>query len=178
MLNDWAIPPMSHFGVQCPGHEGAGVVVKVGKNVDGWKVGDRAGIKPLLDVCHNCEQCWNGKENYCQRALSTGHMVEGTYRQFLTSPARYTSRIPDGVPDEVAGPIMCSASTMHRALVDSGLKPGSWVVFPGGGGGVGIQGVQLAKYVPALSTMFEKLGGKVLMLMIRVFTGQWACVRS
>jgi D-arabinose 1-dehydrogenase-like Zn-dependent alcohol dehydrogenase len=45
-----------------------------------------------------------------------------------------------------SGPIMCSASTMHRALVDSGLKPGNWVVFPGGGGGVGIQGVQLAKY--------------------------------
>lgn len=33
---------------------------------------------------------------------------------------------------------------MHRALIDSGLKPGNWVVFPGGGGGVGIQGVQLA----------------------------------
>lgn len=34
---------------------------------------------------------------------------------------------------------------MHRALKDSNLKPGNWVVFPGGGGGVGIQGVQLAK---------------------------------
>lgn len=34
---------------------------------------------------------------------------------------------------------------MHRALIDSGLKPGNWVVFPGGGGGVGIQGLQLAK---------------------------------
>jgi len=40
---------------------------------------------------------------------------------------------------------MCSASTMNRALVDSGLKAGQWVVFPGGGGGVGIQGVQIAK---------------------------------
>jgi propanol-preferring alcohol dehydrogenase len=34
---------------------------------------------------------------------------------------------------------------MHRALIDSGLKSGQWVVFPGGGGGVGIQGVQLCK---------------------------------
>lgn len=34
---------------------------------------------------------------------------------------------------------------MHRALIDSGLKPSNWCVFPGGGGGVGIQGVQLAK---------------------------------
>ena len=62
MLNDWAVPPMSHFGVKCAGHEGAGVVVKVGaKCGPEWKVGDRVGIKPLLDVCHNCEACWNGR---------------------------------------------------------------------------------------------------------------------
>lgn len=147
MLNDWAVPPMSHFGTRCAGHEGAGVVVKVGARCGSeWKVGDRVGIKPLLDVCHNCTSCWDGRENYCAGAISTGLSSPGTYQQYLVSPAIYTSRIPDGVPDEVAGPIMCSASTMHRALVEADLKPGSWVVFPGGGGGVGIQGVQLARY--------------------------------
>ena len=40
---------------------------------------------------------------------------------------------------------MCSASTVYRSLVESRLQPGEWVVFPGGGAGVGIQGVQLAK---------------------------------
>lgn len=145
MLNDWALPPMSHFGTRCAGHEGAGVVVKVGSKAKGWKVGDRAGMKPIWDVCHSCEDCWIGRENYCQNGVHTGLLVNGTYQQYVASPAIYTSRIPDGVPDEVAGPIMCSASTMHRALVDSQLKPGNWVVFPGGGGGVGIQGVQLAK---------------------------------
>jgi propanol-preferring alcohol dehydrogenase len=34
---------------------------------------------------------------------------------------------------------------MVQSLEKSGLKPGQWAVFPGGGGGVGIQGVQLAK---------------------------------
>ena len=146
MLNDWVAPKMSEYGVRCAGHEGAGVVVKVGiKCQDLWKVGDRVGIKPFLDVCHNCEQCWNGRENYCVKPNYTGLMSPGTYQQYLVTPAIYTTRIPDGVPDEVAGPIMCSASTMHRALIDSGLKPGNWVVFPGGGGGVGIQGIQLAK---------------------------------
>lgn len=61
------------------------------------------------------------------------------------SPARYTSRIPEGVPDEIAAPIMCSASTMYRSLVESNLRPGDWAVFAGGGGGVGIQGVQMAR---------------------------------
>jgi propanol-preferring alcohol dehydrogenase len=85
-------------------------------------------------------------ENYCAKGVYTGLMSPGTYQQYLTSPAIYTSRIPDGVSDEVAGPIMCSASTMHRCLIDSGLKAGQWVVFPGGGGGVGVQGVMLAAY--------------------------------
>jgi len=49
------------------------------------------------------------------------------------------------VSDAVAGPIMCSASTMYRALNEASVQPGQWAVFPGGGGGVGIQGVQLAK---------------------------------
>ncbi|KAK5168371.1 uncharacterized protein LTR77_006941 [Saxophila tyrrhenica] len=106
MMNDWALPPMSAFGVRCAGHEGAGVVVKVGKAVKGWNVGDRAGIKPLSDVCHNCEECWNGRENYCAGGVYTGLMSAGTYQQYLTSPAIYTSRIPDGVEDAVAGPIM------------------------------------------------------------------------
>ncbi len=148
MLKDLPLPvQMDETGVRSPGHEGAGVVVKVGSNVTDWKIGDRAGIKPMMDTCHNCELCWNGIEQWCRKSVSTGLQVAGTYQQYLVSPAIYTSRIPDGVPDEVAGPIMCAASTMHRALVDSRLKTGQWVVFPGGGGGVGAQGVQLAKYV-------------------------------
>lgn len=39
----------------------------------------------------------------------------GTYQEYIVSPARYTSRIPDGVDDFSAGPIMCSGSTMSRA---------------------------------------------------------------
>lgn len=128
-----------------PGHEGAGVVVKLGSNVKTWKLGDRAGIKPMMDVCFDCDQCQTGRDNYCPSAVHTGLMCTGTYQQYIVSPARYATRIPDGVPDHIAAPIMCSASTMMRSLIESELIPGNWAVFPGGGGGVGIQGVQIAK---------------------------------
>lgn len=39
---------------------------------------------------------------------------------------------------------MCSASTIYSSLKTANLRPGQWACFPGGGGGVGIQGVQLA----------------------------------
>jgi propanol-preferring alcohol dehydrogenase len=77
MLNDISAPPISFFNVRSPGHEGAGIVVKVGANVTSFKVGDRGGVKPLKEVCGACELCWQGKENYCAKSVHTGLMVTG-----------------------------------------------------------------------------------------------------
>lgn len=63
----------------------------------------------------------------------------------MVSPAVYTSPIPEGVDDAVAGPIMCSGSTMYRSIAESGLKANQWAVFLGAGGGVGHMGVQIAR---------------------------------
>lgn len=137
MLEDLPMPTMREFGTRSPGHEGAGVVVKVGSNVKDWKVGDRGGVKPMMSVCLNCEHCWGLRETYCAKAVATGLMVngkglisrrsasfrlinwQGTYQQYIASPARYTSRIPDGVDDFTAGPIMCSGSTMYECVSQS-----------------------------------------------------------
>ncbi|KAK5021353.1 hypothetical protein LTS07_011096 [Exophiala sideris] len=144
MLGDWAMPKMSEMGTKCAGHEGAGVIVKVGDQVKTLKVGQRAGFKPIQDVCHNCEYCKSGKEQYCSKAVLTGGQVDGSYKQYVVSPENYTTVIPEGISDYVAGPVMCSASTVYTSIKESNLRPGQWAVFPGGGGGVGIQGVQLA----------------------------------
>ncbi|KAJ4333254.1 chloride channel [Didymella glomerata] len=145
MLNDWALPKMSALGTKCAGHEGAGVIVKVGDQVKTLKPGMRAGFKPIQDTCGACELCRGGQECYCASAVFTGLMCDGSYKQYVVSPERYTTIIPDGVNDYIAGPIMCSASTIYTSIKESNLKPGDWAVFPGAGGGVGMQGVQLAK---------------------------------
>jgi threonine dehydrogenase-like Zn-dependent dehydrogenase len=44
------MPRMTDFGIRSPGHEGAGVVVKIGSNVKNWKVGDRGGVKPMVGI--------------------------------------------------------------------------------------------------------------------------------
>ncbi len=77
MLNDWSAPKMSQFGTRCAGHEGAGVIVQVGERVKDLKVGQRAGFKPIADVCHTCESCRVGKETYCSAAIFTGLQVDG-----------------------------------------------------------------------------------------------------
>jgi threonine dehydrogenase-like Zn-dependent dehydrogenase len=45
MLNDWALPKMSDLGTRCAGHEGSGIIVKVGDQVKNLKPGMRAGYK-------------------------------------------------------------------------------------------------------------------------------------
>ncbi|TVY25655.1 alcohol dehydrogenase [Lachnellula hyalina] len=158
MMNSWAVPKMSAMGVQCAGHEGAGVIVKVGSNVKRLKVGQRAGLKPIESTCGACELCRSGRETYCFGARLTGLHCDGTESPFeemwynkLTNDRlqahiskNYTTLIPDGVSDYVAGPAMCSASTVYASIKAANLSWGQWAVFPGGGGGVGIQGVQLA----------------------------------
>ncbi|KAL9619947.1 MAG: hypothetical protein Q9160_005504 [Pyrenula sp. 1 TL-2023] len=144
MSNDWALPPMSHFGTRCAGHEGAGVIVKLGSSVTNLKVGMRAGFKPIADTCGACELCWGDMECYCEKKVLSGLHCDGSYKQYILSPARYTTLIPPSVPDALAAPIMCSASTIYTSLRTASLPAGSFAVFPGGGAGVGVQGVQLA----------------------------------
>ena len=72
------MPRMGDFNIRSPGHEGAGVVVKIGANVKNWKVGDRGGVKPMWDICGNCDMCWDGlHETYCANAIPTGLRIAG-----------------------------------------------------------------------------------------------------
>jgi len=142
MLADWSDFRTS---MQTVGHEGAGVVEEVGAKVTGWTAGDRAGVKPISQVCHACEACTRGKEMFCPTAKFTGINMEGTYQQYIAVPASYATRIPEGVDDFDAAPIMCSGTTAYHSLRASGLVVGQWAVFPGAGGGVGHMALQMAK---------------------------------
>ena len=59
--------------------------------------------------------------------------------------ARYATRLPRGVSDEEAGPIMCGGVTSYVACKRSRVRPGQWIVIPGAGGGLGHLAVQYAK---------------------------------
>lgn len=88
MKGDIGMPPMSKFGVRSPGHEGAGIVVKIGANVKNLRPGDRAGIKPLMDTCGSCHLCWDQKETYCKSAIHTGLMTAGMSNNHLAAEMR------------------------------------------------------------------------------------------
>ncbi|SPJ73962.1 related to ADH5 - alcohol dehydrogenase V [Fusarium torulosum] len=129
------------------GHEGAGNVVAVGEGMDKrWKIGDRAGIKWIASTCGECDFCRVGSDEvHCPHQTNSGFSAAGTFQEYVVADGRYTSRIPDGVLDEEAGPIMCGGVTAYTACKRSGVTPGQWIVLPGAGGGIGHFAIQYAK---------------------------------
>ncbi|KAB8231595.1 chaperonin 10-like protein [Aspergillus alliaceus] len=147
--DDWkgfgvSMLPQSH-GIA--GHEGAGVVVAVGEGMQKrWKIGDRAGIKWIASTCGECEFCLNGNDEvHCEKQINSGFSAPGTFQEYCLVDGRYTSKIPDGVTDEEAGPIMCGGVTAYTACKRSAVKPGQWLVLPGAGGGLGHLAIQYAR---------------------------------
>jgi len=129
------------------GHEGAGTIVAVGSAMqDRWKVGDRAGMKWVYSTCGSCEFCLNGTDElHCPKQKNCGFTAPGTFQQYAISDGRYTTRIPEGVLDEEAGPIMCGGVTAYVACKRAAVRAGQWIVITGGGGGLGHFAIQYAK---------------------------------
>lgn len=105
-------------------------MVAVGEDAQNkWKVGDRAGIKWVWNTCGECEFCTNGSDElHCPNQKNSGFTAAGTFQQYALSDGRYTTRIPDGVTDEEAGPIMCGGVTAYVACKRSAVRPGQWIV--------------------------------------------------
>lgn len=84
-------------------------------------------------------------ELHCPKQLNSGFTAAGTFAEYCLSDGRYTSKIPEGVDDAEAAPIMCGGVTAYTACKRSDVRPGQWIVLPGAGGGLGHFAVQYAK---------------------------------
>lgn len=154
---DWPIKPTPPF---IPGHEGAGIVVAVGRNAKGAKEGDRVGIPWLHQACGFCEYCRGGWETLCLAQQDSGYTVNGAFAQYCLAPAAYVAHIPAKVGFADAAPVLCAGVTTYKGLKRTDAKPGEWVVISGVGG-LGHMAVQYAKamglHVAAIDVGDDKL---------------------
>ena len=107
-----------------PGHQVVGRMAKVGRDVVGWREGDRAGVAWLASTCGVCDQCRGGRENLCRAARFTGWDVDGGYATEIAVRADFALRLPDGYDDFAAAPLLCGGVIGFRALEWSGITPG------------------------------------------------------
>src|SRR6266567_2326710 len=125
------------------GHEIAGRVERVGKDVNNVAPGDRVCVHYLVH-CGECEFCARGLEQFCRNGQMIGKHRDGGYAEFIKVPAKNAFALPDEISFEVGAVMMCSSATALHALNKARLKPGESVAIFGFGG-LGFSALQLAR---------------------------------
>jgi propanol-preferring alcohol dehydrogenase len=125
--------PVHRPGVT-PGHEVVGMVAGLGAAVRGFTAGDRVGVAWLRHTDGTCVHCLRGAENLCPASRYTGWDADGGYAQYTTVPAAFAYRLPDGLDDVSAAPLLCAGIIGYRALRRAALPPGGRLGLYGFGG--------------------------------------------
>ena len=127
-----------------PGHELVGKVIEIGNGVTKFKIGDRAGITPLLEACKKCQYCNEGKEYLCESSKITGETLKGGYSEYITVIEDFATKVPDNMKSEYAAPLFCAGITAYKAVKATEPKLDKKIgIF--GIGGVGHMAIQFAK---------------------------------
>ena len=152
------------------GHEGAGIVHRIGKNVQGFEPGDKV-ILNWATPCGHCFQCLEGNQHICEinspvvaggNGYTPGHAklesttwkgnpIErsfnlGTLSEFvLVKESAVVKNSSQKMSFEAASIISCGVMTGYGSVANAArVKPGSSVVVLGTGG-VGLNVIQGAK---------------------------------
>jgi uncharacterized zinc-type alcohol dehydrogenase-like protein len=130
---------------QVVGHEIAGIVKSVGKNVTKFKIGDKAGVGCMVDSCLQCESCKKGEEHHCETTGMVGTygapektsptgITQGGYSNNLVVRDHFAIKIPDNIDLQHAAPLLCSGITTYSPMMQAKIEKGDKIGIVGIGG--------------------------------------------
>jgi propanol-preferring alcohol dehydrogenase len=138
---DWPVKPALPL---VPGHEGVGIIEKLGDGVTTRAIGERVALPWLGYACGDCRYCVDGRETLCEQQHNTGYSIDGGFAEYAVANARFAVPVPDGVTSLDAAPLTCAGVTTYKALKVADIQPTERVaVF--GIGGLGHLAVQYAR---------------------------------
>jgi alcohol dehydrogenase len=129
-----------------PGHELAGTIEAVGREVTRWQVGDRVTV-PFVSGCGRCEICRQGDPQVCPSQFQPGFTGWGSFAEFVA--LRYADlnlvRLPEELGFVEAASLGCRFVTAYRAVTAlANVRPEEWVAVHGCGG-VGLAAIMIAQ---------------------------------
>jgi len=133
-----------------PGHELAGVVEVVGRDVTQWRSGDRVTL-PFVCGCGRCAQCASGNHQVCDHQFQPGFTHWGSFAEYVAVQYAEVNlvRLPESVDFVTAASLGCRFATAFRAVVDQGrLDEGQWLAVHGCGG-VGLSAILIGQALGA-----------------------------
>ncbi len=145
-----------------PGHELAGTIAAVGRDVRRFKVGDRVTV-PFVSGCGHCMECRSGNQQVCEEQFQPGFTHWGSFAEYVAIDYADQNlvHLPEEISYETAASLGCRFATSFRAVVDQGrLQGGEWLAVHGCGG-VGLSaimiGAALGANVVAIDIAEDKL---------------------
>ncbi len=133
-----------------PGHELAGVIEVIGKNVKKFKTGDRVTL-PFVCGCGTCRECKSGNQQVCDHQFQPGFTHWGSFAEFVAINYADTNlvKLPESIDFETAASLGCRFITSFRAIVKQGQVTGGQWVAVHGCGGVGLSAIMIANALGA-----------------------------
>ena len=128
---DWPVKPEPPF---VPGHEGIGIIEKLGPGVTDRTVGERVAIPWLGYACGECRYCIDGRETLCEKQQNSGYSVDGAWAEYAVVAARFAVPVPEGISAVDAAPLTCAGVTTYKALKVAHIVPTERVAVFGIGG--------------------------------------------
>lgn len=107
-----------------PGHEVVGRIEALGPRAGRFEVGERVGIAWVRWTCGRCRFCASDRENLCIEPRFTGWDEDGGFAELAVVHESFAHRLPDGLDDRRAAPLLCAGIIGHRALARAALPPG------------------------------------------------------
>ena len=130
------------------GHEFCGEIVRVGKDVTKWKVGDRVVSENNKSVCGVCDFCRTGQPILCPERKPVGYKVNGGWTSYFCTPEHLLRKLPENVTfDEAAMTEPVSVATQAQ-IVRKTVNIGD-VVLVQGCGTIGMINAMVAKAIGA-----------------------------
>jgi propanol-preferring alcohol dehydrogenase len=105
-----------------PGHQIVGQIA--GGATAELPLGTRVGVSWIGGVDGTCRYCRANDENLCDDPTFTGYTVDGGYAEFAAARADFVFRLPDGLDDMQAAPLLCAGIIGFRSLRVAGVEPG------------------------------------------------------
>jgi alcohol/geraniol dehydrogenase (NADP+) len=128
----------NHWGMTTypfvPGHEVAGTVAEVGRDVTHLKIGQAVGLGWYSGSDNICRQCLGGDHNLCPNAEGTIVGRHGGFADRVRCQALWATPIPDGLDPARVGPLFCGGITVFNPIVQFGVRPTDRVGVVGIGG--------------------------------------------
>jgi len=130
------------------GHEGAGIVERLGEGVSDFRVGERVLLLPS-ETCGTCPACRAGHLGLCPGARILGMARDGTFAEKIVVPTTCVLPLPDAIPFEHGAILADAVATAYHAVASrAGISGGERVAVIGCGG-VGHHAILLARLLGA-----------------------------